>query len=153
MYQSVVTLLSSLVRPTRRLRTRCWLLLALLVVTLLNLGSSPGVYSVVSPYLPWDKLAHATAYGGFAALGWVAMGGRSDVGAVLLAGVIGLMDEGMQSYMPFRTSDWHDIVADLVGATLVVLALKALQAADARKREVVMGRPVHVQPAEVKDLL
>lgn len=127
MLTSILTRLGPLLHPTNRVRLHCLLLLVALVSALLYLGSRPYI-SVVFPYLPWDKLMHATAYGAFAALGWVAMGGRFQIGPVLLVGVIGLMDEAMQHYTPGRTADFRDIVADLIGGLVVVLVLKRLQA-------------------------
>ena len=100
---------------------------------LLYLGSRPNA-SVIFPYLPWDKLVHATAYASFATLAWVGLGGRSQVGAVLVAGVIGLLDEGMQYYSPGRMADIHDLIADLMGATIIVLIMRWLQAAEERRR-------------------
>jgi hypothetical protein len=126
MNQPVATCLTWIYEPSDRVRRRCLLLLIALVSTMLYLGSRPGI-GVIFPYLPWDKLVHAIAYGGYAILGWVVMAGRSLPGPVLLAGAIGLLDEWVQYYSPGRTADVRDILADLVGAMLAVLVLKALR--------------------------
>ena len=133
MYHAFMTFISPLLHPGSRLRRQCLVLLTTLVVALLYLGSRPNI-SVIFPYLPWDKLVHATAYAGFASLAWVGLGGGSLTGPVVVAGVIGLLDEGMQYYSPGRTADIRDLVADLVGATIIVLVLKWLQAAEERRR-------------------
>jgi len=133
MLQPILTALSPLLHPTDRLRWQCLLLLGTLVTAMLYLGTRPGI-SVIFPFLPWDKLLHATAYGGYAALAWVAMAGRSLWGPVMLAGAIGMMDEGAQYYSPGRTADFRDIVADLLGAMLVVLILRTLQRMESRQR-------------------
>lgn len=126
MYQALLVFLAPLLQPSDRIRWFCLLLLVTLVTALLYFGSRPGM-AVVFPYLLWDKLAHGVAFGGFAALGWIAMGGRSLWGPVLLAGMIGILDEGMQYFSPFRTADLRDLVADLTGALLVVLLLKVMR--------------------------
>jgi VanZ family protein len=107
-------------------------LLTTLVVALIYFGSRP-YYAVVVPYLPWDKLVHATAYASFATLAWVGLGGRSQIGPVIIAGAIGLLDEGVQYYSPGRNADLHDLMADLIGATIIVLVLRGLQTLEARR--------------------
>lgn len=133
MLQPILATLSPLLHPTDRLRWQCLLLLATLVTAMLYLGTRPGI-SEIFPFLPWDKLLHATAYGAYAALGWVAMAGRSLWGPVLLAGAIGMMDEGAQYYTPGRSADFRDIIADLIGAMLIVLVLRTLQRMELRQR-------------------
>jgi VanZ family protein len=80
----------------------------------------------VIPNPPWDKLAHLIVFGGYAGLAWVVLKGASQLVPVLVAGLISLLDEVMQYYSPGRTADFRDIVADLMGALIVVLVLKAL---------------------------
>ena len=46
--------------------------------------------------------------------------------ATLIATVYGITDEWHQSYVPGRTSDPLDVVADFVGALLATLAARAL---------------------------
>ena len=43
-----------------------------------------------------------------------------------------LADETLQYYAPGRTADLRDIVADLSGALVALMVLRALQAAQAR---------------------
>ena len=119
--------LDPLLQPTERARILCLLLLVTLVTAMLYAGSQP-VFQIVIPNPPWDKLAHATAFGGFAALAWVVLGARSSSGAIMVAFVIALMDEGMQYYTPGRTADVTDIVADLTGAIMAMLMLRLLKA-------------------------
>jgi VanZ family protein len=112
---AVLTLLDPLLRPAERTRWVCLLLLVTLVATMLFLGSRPGI-EVVIPQPPWDKVAHLFTFGGYAALAWVSLKGASQVFPILVAGLISLMDEGMQYYSPGRSSDFSDILADLTGA-------------------------------------
>lgn len=136
---SLLIHLDPILRPAERMRWLCLLLLVTLVTVMLFIGSRPGV-EVIIPNPPWDKLAHLVAYGGFAALAWVFLGGASTFGPLAVAGLIGLMDETMQYYSPGRAADFRDIVADMSGALLAVLVLRLLQAA-AQRREQVSATP------------
>jgi hypothetical protein len=129
----VLTLLDPLLRPADRTRWLCLLLLAMLVTTMLYLGSRPGI-GVFIPQPPWDKLAHLVTFGGYAALAWVGLKGASEVLPILVVGLISLMDEGMQHFSPGRSSDPRDILADLAGALVAVLVLKWLHNAAGRRR-------------------
>ena len=126
MVKPILMFLDPLLQPPDRMRVLCLLLLVTLATAMLYFGSQPGIEGMI-PNPPWDKLAHMVAFGGFAALAWVAMGGRSQLGAVVVAGAISLMDEGMQYYTPGRTADFTDIVADLAGAAMVVLILRTMR--------------------------
>src|SRR5690606_22046749 len=108
------------------------LLLVTLVTVLLFIGSRPGVEAII-PNTPWDKLAHLVAYGGFAALAWVFLGGASTFAPSAVAGMVGRMVEPMQHSPPGRA-------ADVRGALLAVLVLRFLQAA-AQRREQVSATP------------
>lgn len=98
--------------------------------------------SLSDPGLPQDaisdKTAHFLVYG---ALGGTLVralaGGRSArmtamgmLGATLLATLYGISDEIHQAFVPLRTPDWRDVVADvlgaLTGAVAVSLAARAL---------------------------
>jgi VanZ family protein len=103
------------------------------VSSLSDPGLPPGAMS--------DKTAHFLVYG---ALGGALMralaGGRSArmtalcVGAAMLfATLYGISDEIHQAFVPLRTPDWRDVVADalgaLTGAVAVALGAKALHLA------------------------
>lgn len=64
--------------------------------------------------------------------------GRGKVNAVLsavvLAGLAGWGDEGIQALLPNRYYDPRDIVWNLLGSSIVILALSAAEAARARDR-------------------
>jgi VanZ family protein len=82
-----------------------------------------------------DKLAHAAVFGLLAALWyWARCGtdgaGRAALTAVVLAVVWGALDEAHQSFVPGRTADALDLLADAAGA--VVAALACLAAPRAR---------------------
>lgn len=87
------------------------------------LGTRPDAGAVVPP-APYDKLAHMMVFGGFAGIAWLVGAGRSIVLPVAIALVLGCTDELLQSFTPGRDADWHDIVADGIGAVLVVGTLQ-----------------------------
>lgn len=72
-----------------------------------------------------DKLVHAFIYGVLGALcaralmaGGRATGGRVLVLATLVAGLFGVTDEVHQAFVPRRSPDVRDVVADLLGALI-----------------------------------
>ena len=119
-------LLDPLIEPSARLRTLCLLLLASLVTILLVAGQQPQIQAVLLPP-PWDKVAHAVVYAGFAALAWVAAGARQRLLPLAVVLVVGLMDEAMQYYTPGRYADVADLLGDLAGGTIAVVLLGALR--------------------------
>jgi len=71
-----------------------------------------------------DKIVHATYYGIFTL--WVLYGARWPDNrmawwCVLPVSLYGMTDEYHQSFVPGRSSDWRDWVADTTGAVLCVL--------------------------------
>jgi len=81
------------------------------------------------PRLPFfDKLLHAGGYGLLGLLfcrayrsGWPAASARSLARAAVLSAVLfGLTDEIHQSYVPSRTADGWDLLADALGAAVGV---------------------------------
>jgi VanZ family protein len=88
-----------------------------------DVGSLPGGVS--------DKSAHAIGYGilgalilralahgRFAAVRW-----STAAGSVLLATLYGATDEFHQSFVPGRSPDVHDVLADATGAAIAALVL------------------------------
>jgi VanZ family protein len=73
--------------------------------------------------LVWDKALHVTEYAGFALLLCRALRGeglrwwRSIALAVIIAGVYAATDEWHQHFVPQRTMDAADWLADVIGAT------------------------------------
>jgi VanZ family protein len=91
-----------------------------------DVGSLPGGMS--------DKGAHAIGYGVLGALILRALAhGRfagvrwsTAAGSVLLATLYGATDEFHQSFVPGRSPDVHDVLADATGAALAALLLGLL---------------------------
>ena len=77
----------------------------------------------------WDKLLHAAAFGGLALLYWVGVGFRAPLASWFLITAIGALDEFHQVFIPTRTADVLDAVADAVGAAVVILVLQHLSRA------------------------
>ncbi len=93
---------------------------------LFGLSSVPGrVYPRVSLTFA-DKLVHIAVY---AVFGWLCARAllwtkrarprwRTLVAAVALASSYGISDEVHQWFVPGRSADWRDVVADAIGAAL-----------------------------------
>ena len=75
-----------------------------------------------------DKLAHAVTYGilgagcllGIVAADWRRIARRTSVLAVIVAVLYGVSDEFHQAFVPGRTPDVLDVLADAVGAAVAV---------------------------------
>ena len=74
---------------------------------------------------PWDKLYHASNFGVLAALLYP-VAGRAWL-AVLLASLYGVSDEAHQAFVPGRSADVGDWLADTVGALVAVTLLLYLR--------------------------
>lgn len=105
-----------------------WVQMALIFIasSIPNLTHLPGDMS--------DKTGHGIGYGllGIVLLRAFARGRRSGVtfGVVLLtivcATAYGISDEFHQWFVPGRTADVHDVMADAIGATLVAVGAWAI---------------------------
>ena len=86
------------------------------------LSASPdaqGAASFLDLSPPWDKLYHASNFGVLAALLYLATG-RVWL-AASLASLYGVLDEVHQAFVPGRSSDAGDWLADTTGALIAVL--------------------------------
>ncbi|MBX7258185.1 MAG: VanZ family protein [Candidatus Hydrogenedentes bacterium] len=91
------------------------------------LSSSPDLGTVELPFNGADKLIHMTLYGGLAAI--VSVGIRRSrkpatpwtqvFAPILFAFFYGFTDEIHQLYVPDRSFDFADMVADMAGATTI----------------------------------
>jgi VanZ family protein len=139
MYNALLSVVTTLLNPTNRVRMHSLLLLTTLVVMLLCADSHPQLASVAS-FLFGDRYDHAAKYGVLGALCWIALGGRSPGGALVLSGSIALLEEGMRFHAPGGTAEFPSVVADLIGATAVGVALTAAKAAEAKRGDPAMRR-------------
>ncbi len=82
--------------------------------------------ALLPDWLHSDKLQHGLAYAGLAALlvramaggHWRGMTTRRTMVAVALAIVYGVSDEWHQSFVPERSADAADVLADAIGASV-----------------------------------
>jgi VanZ family protein len=121
-------LLRAVLFPTRWMRLLALLAFVFVLANLFWHGAQP--YAVGAVPEPWDKLAHLTVYGGFGALAWVMLGGgrpTADVLAPMAAVLVGVADEFAQSFNPGRVVGLGDLIADAIGAVLVVATFALLR--------------------------
>jgi VanZ family protein len=121
-------LLRAVLFPTRWMRMLALLAFVFVLANLFWHGAQPYAVGVVPA--PWDKLAHLTVYGGFGALAWVMLGGgrpTADVLAPMAAVLVGVADEFAQSFNPGRVVGLDDLIADAIGAVLVVATFALLR--------------------------
>ena len=90
--------------------------------------AASGMSSLPSPARALDDgLSHGLGYGCLAALllralasaRWEAVTGRTAVLTVVLATLYGATDELHQWFVPGRTAQWSDLLADAAGAAVV----------------------------------
>ncbi|MDX8390044.1 MAG: VanZ family protein [Mariprofundaceae bacterium] len=103
-----------------------WLLLGLYCSLIYWLSDQPA-YPTPLKFPGNDKLLHLIAYGIMALIAWHAFSKDHDSGrwfhpisVVLFCMVFGASDEWHQSFIPGRTSDIHDWMADSFGAVFTV---------------------------------
>ncbi len=106
-------------RQNKRLFGVLALLWAVLTFWLSASPDAQGVGGFLDLRPPFDKLYHAVNFGVLAALLYLATG-RTWL-AVLLASLYGVSYEVHQAYVPGRSSDVTDWLADTTGAVVAVL--------------------------------
>ncbi|MDI5985293.1 VanZ family protein [Halomonas sp. M4R5S39] len=104
---------------------RLWAALAVLGAVAIALGSlTPG--SEMPDRLPWDKANHFVGYAGLVGLAGLA-GMRLPI-AFAVAVLYGIAIEYAQIPVPGRSGgDWHDLLANGLGAASAALVLHALR--------------------------
>ncbi len=108
-------------------RVAWWLLAAAWAGLIFWLSSSPDARGGAGllDLVPWgDKLAHATAFGVLGAFLYLASG-RAGL-AFALSVLYGVSDELHQMFVPGRSVDVFDLLADALGAAAFVLLVRYL---------------------------
>jgi VanZ family protein len=113
----------------RRLTTRVslWLPPLVYLALIFHFSSQSDPLPEVTARI-WDKLLHAIEYAGLAALLGRAFLGEglgpatAFAAAALLAAAYGATDEYHQLFVPLRTADVQDWIADAIGASVGALA-------------------------------
>ncbi len=110
--------------PPAWLRASCFAAFLAVLVQLFFLDEPRLLQQIVNA--TWDKLCHAVAFGSFAALLWFAIGFRSSWAN--WAAIVGIasLDEFHQLFVPGRSAEVSDVVADAVGAAIVTFILHRL---------------------------
>lgn len=114
--------------PSDTATSRPWRLVwALLFAGLIFYASDRAVVGGVGGVRVNDKLAHFLAYGLLATLVCRAMGSgwRGALVAVVAASAYGASDEWHQSFVPGRSCELADWVADTLGAAVAVFLYRA----------------------------
>ena len=109
----------------RRWRTLWQALFVLLFITISYLALSPAPPAGVST--GWDKANHALAFASLAFCGRFAGARRSWPLFIALLSYGGVI-EWVQFYVPNRSCDWHDLLADAVGIALGLLVSRGMPA-------------------------
>ena len=107
------------VRTTPALRALCLFAFAFTTLYIFFYDAPPG-----PPQRFGDKVVHAVVYGGMAFMLWLGLAKRWAVGVFLVLLAIGAGDEIHQSFTPGRFADPLDLLADAVGAAVVLLVSK-----------------------------
>jgi VanZ family protein len=113
-------------RPTVSAISARWTIVMIYAAGIFAASSTPQPFGVqeLPPFV--DKVIHAAVFGGFSLTVWMALRYsaprvstvRLSLLAVLIATLYGLSDEIHQSFVPGRTMDGLDVVADAIGACL-----------------------------------
>jgi len=101
-----------------------------------GLSSIPGASFPASKLFSYDKLLHAGVYSVLGGLCFLALRRSSSqkssvlvLAATALSTLYGMTDEFHQSFVPGRSPDVRDVLADCVGGFVGALAVSALFAA------------------------
>lgn len=93
---------------------------------MIGIGSIPNQANELSSIIP-DKLLHMMAYGVLAGLLYLGQSPANRLRgriAILVIGLMGGMDEGVQSLFTYRTPSWTDWFCDIGAALLAVVILR-----------------------------
>lgn len=120
-------------RTERRLRVIGWVCTILLAIGIFLESSSSDIGSML-PELPpgSDKVAHAFSYALLSAC--LTLATARPGFAVMVSSLYGLSDEFHQSFVPGRTPDVFDLVADVGGAAIGALGVVFLRRRLAKRR-------------------
>ncbi len=122
-----------------------WLVSALLFFLLMiGLGAIPGQANALSERFG-DKLLHTLAYGFLCLLCYRGLHGsprQRYAGSLCIVALLGLFDEGVQHFLPYRNTSLLDWCFD-VGAALMVICFIALQKRFSMQRSTEPQRDSH----------
>lgn len=133
--------LSTLLHAEPKLR-RAFLFSALLLLTAIVIaGSVPGARAEVGQFASGVVL-HSLAYAGLTTLWFLGSTGtplQRALKAMLAVALMGAFDEGVQSFLPYRSGDIRDWLVDITAATVASTALAAMASLVPPARVVTVG--------------
>lgn len=100
-------------------------LLLLFFVIMISIGSVPGQATHLSAHVG-DKLLHFMAYGLMTILSFLSISGSRIIRilfSLLLIASLGLIDEGIQYFLPYRNASLTDWCFDIAAAVVVTFFL------------------------------
>jgi VanZ family protein len=106
------------------LPVRLFCLLAFVAATLKLLTTGDPASEASWLAAVWDKLLHFTFFAGLAVLAWLAAAGRSSGMVWVLVMIVGALDETRQAFLPTRSADMLDLVANGMGAAVALATLQ-----------------------------
>lgn len=120
--------LPSLLQPEPTVRRALHLVALLLFAGIVIAGSVPGARAEVGHFAT-GLVLHSMAYGFLALLWFLGADGTPPARALKAIACIALMgavDEGVQSFLPYRTGDVRDWLVDVAAALVVATVLAVL---------------------------
>jgi VanZ family protein len=90
-----------------------------LALAVLSLGAHAPIVA------PWDKGVHFAAYAAITALLWLGTEGRAPLAVPLAVALLGGVDELRQMFVPGRSAELADFIADALAAASVAAAFLA----------------------------
>lgn len=106
---------------SRRLRLAFIFVATAILINLFYLGEKPFAVNLVPT--PWDKLAHFGIFSALTLLLWMGTAGRMVMGIVIVSGLFGGLDEIHQLFLPGRSADLTDWLADVAGSNVTAIGL------------------------------
>lgn len=104
---------------------RCQIIAAAFFLLMLAIGAIPGEAQALSDAFG-DKLLHLCAYSFLTCLLFGGLSGSIADRAwrtIMTIGLLGGLDEAIQSFMPYRNASTVDLALDMLAASLTVMAL------------------------------
>jgi len=123
-----MSVLSTLLQPDPQIRKAVRAVALLGFAGIVIAGSIPGARAEVGQYAPGVVL-HGLAYAVLTTLWFLASVGtpvQRALKAVLAIALMGAIDEGVQSFLPYRSGDVRDWMIDVTAATFAATALAVL---------------------------
>lgn len=135
--------LSTLLQPDQKIRNAVRAIALAAFAVVVAAGSIPGARAEVGEYATGVVL-HSLTYAFLTALWFLASAGsplQRALKAMLAVALMGAIDEGIQSFLPYRSGDVRDWMVDVTAATFAATVLAVLatlapkpEAASARRR-------------------